>query len=165
MESVLLKTGEVAEMLGVSRQHVVNLADRGDVASVRVGSHRRIPRSEVDRLRGYAQLSSERLKSLRLHQALIADLLVDPEGVISKARSNIERWLPEQRVDGMTAAYLRDWESVLVGGVDQIIHVITSLDERSADLRENSPFAGVMSPERRTKILRTIREQQAAALR
>lgn len=152
-------------MLGVSRQHVVNLADRGDVASVKVGSHRRIPRSEVDRLRGAVQLSPERLKSLRLHQALIADLLADPVGVIAKARSNIERWLPEQRVDGMTAAYLRDWQSVLADGVDRIIDVFTSLDERSAELRENSPFAGVMSPDRRIKILRTIRDQQTAAIR
>ena len=165
VESTLLKTGEVAEILGVSRQHVVNLADRGDVASVRVGSHRRIPRSEVDRLRGATQLAPERLTSLRLHQALIADLLADPDGVIDKARSNIERWLPEQRVDGMTATYLHPWEAVLADGGDRIIDVFTSLDERSTELRENSPFAGVMSPERRTKTLRTIREQRAAAAR
>ncbi|MGH3525053.1 MAG: helix-turn-helix domain-containing protein, partial [Mycobacterium sp.] len=37
----LLKTGEVAQLLGVSRQHVANLCDRGEIACVYVGTHRR----------------------------------------------------------------------------------------------------------------------------
>jgi excisionase family DNA binding protein len=47
IESPLLSTGEVAGRLGVSRQHVVDLCDRGDLIFVRVGSHRRATRSAV----------------------------------------------------------------------------------------------------------------------
>jgi excisionase family DNA binding protein len=50
IESPLLSTGEAAGLLGVSRQHVVDLCDRGDRIFVRVGSHRRVPRFELDRL-------------------------------------------------------------------------------------------------------------------
>ena len=160
MGETLLKTGEVAEMLGVSRQHVVNLADRGELRSTKVGAHRRIPLSEVERIRGHSGLTPEREKSLRLHQALIADLLVDPDAVIDKARSNIARWLPQQRADGMTAKYLHEWEKILDAGLDRIVEALTSTDEKSCELRENSPFAGVLSQERRAKVLQTLRTHQ-----
>jgi len=149
-------------MLGVSRQHVVNLIDRGALAAIRVGTHRRISLSEVERLRGVTQLAPERVKSLRLHQALIGDLLVDPQGVIAKARDNIDRWLPQRRADGMTASYLHQWERILDAGVDRIIEAFTDTDELSCELRESSPFAGVMSPERRSKVLATLRTQRAS---
>ncbi|WP_147287746.1 helix-turn-helix domain-containing protein, partial [Kytococcus sedentarius] len=45
METTLLKTGRVAEILGVSRQHVVDLCDRGDLPSIRIGAHRRVRQS------------------------------------------------------------------------------------------------------------------------
>ena len=45
----LLTTGEAAALIGSSRQHVVDLCDRDDLHSVRVGAHRRIDRGEVDR--------------------------------------------------------------------------------------------------------------------
>lgn len=161
MDEAMLKTGEVAQMLGVSRQHVVNLCDRGDLASIKVGAHRRIPRSEVERLRGRTGLTPEREKSLWLHQALIGDLYADPEAVIGKARENIARWLPEQRSDGMTAQYLREWETILDSGIDRIVDVLTATDDASSELRENSPFAGVLSQERRAKVLKTLLTRQA----
>ena len=160
---IMLKTGEVAEMLGVSRQHVVNLSNRGELQSTKVGTHRRIPLSEVERLRGRTVLSPEREKSLRLHQALIGDLLTDPDKVIDKARTNIARWLPQQRSDGMTAQYLREWEKILDAGLDRIVDALTATDEKSCELRENSPFAGVLSQERRTKVLQTLRTHRTTA--
>lgn len=152
-------------MLGVSRQHVVNMADRGDLASVKVGAHRRIPSAEVDRLRGATRLTAGEEKSLRLHQALIGDLLADPDLVIGKARDNIARWLPEQRADGMTVSYLRQWQQILDGGVARIIDALTATDEQSRELRENSPFAGVLPPDKRTKILQTLRDLRGTATR
>jgi excisionase family DNA binding protein len=160
MEKMMLTTGEAAEMLGVSRQHVVNLSNRGEIASTKVGAHRRIPVSEVERLRGRSGLTPEREKSLRLHQALIGDLLENPDAVIVKARENIARWLPQQRADGMSASYLREWEDILDSGLDRILEALTATDEKSYELRENSPFAGVLSQERRAKVLKTLRNHQ-----
>lgn len=161
MEKAMLTTGEAAEILGVSRQHVVNLSNRGAITSIRVGAHRRIPLSEVERLLQGTGLTPEREKSLRLHQALIGDLLEDPDAVIGKARENIVRWLPQPRAGGMSISYLREWERILDSGVDRILDALTATDEKSHELRENSPFAGVLSQERRAKILRTIRKRQA----
>lgn len=152
-----LKTGEVAQLLGVSRQHVVDLCNRGHINYVRVGTHRRIPRSEVGRLTG-ARLTREEEKSLRLHQALLTPMLVDPDAVISKARDNVNRWSGMHRPDGMTARYLGDWKRILDDGLDAIVDVVTSPTQEARELRQNSPFAGVLPDETRRQVLRTFKD-------
>ena len=151
----LLTTGVVARLLGVSRQHVVDLCDRGEVACVRVGSHRRIPSREVDRLTR-SELTRGQEKSLWLHQALLVNLLSDPEGVIAKARANIDRWERVHRADGMTAGYLEEWRRILRAGVDDIAETATSTAVHACELRQNTPFAGVLSDETRMQVLRSF---------
>ncbi len=154
----LLKTGDVARMLGVSRQHVVDLCDRGEIQCVRVGNHRRVPRSQVDKFKGPGRrLTREQEKSLWLHRALVTPLVTDPDLVISKAKANIVRWKGSHRPDGMTVRYLSAWERVLDSGVDQVIEVVTSSDLESCELRQSSPFAGVLPDEVRMRTLRSFK--------
>ncbi len=160
MEDTLLKTGRVAELLGVSRQHVVDLCDRGDLPSVRIGAHRRVRQSDLDQLLTPLSLTVEQQKQLWLHQAMLGHLLTDPEGVIHTARSNIARWLPQHREDGMTAEYLHAWERILDSGVEATRAALISTSSRACELRQNSPFAGVLSPVERTAALRSFRQSR-----
>jgi excisionase family DNA binding protein len=43
---------ELAELLGVTRQHIHNLIARGEIASVKLGSRRLIHHTTVERLFG-----------------------------------------------------------------------------------------------------------------
>ncbi|MFC9443300.1 helix-turn-helix domain-containing protein, partial [Brevibacterium sp. NPDC056947] len=45
-----MSTGEVAKILGVSRQHIVDLCERGDLPFTKVGTHRRIRRADLNGL-------------------------------------------------------------------------------------------------------------------
>ncbi|SON61353.1 hypothetical protein MSIMFI_02858 [Mycobacterium simulans] len=153
----MLKTGEVARLLGVSRQHVANLCDRGDIEHVRVGAHRRVPSREVARLMGN-RLTREEEKSLRLHQALLTQVLAEPDVVISKARDNLVRWTTMHRPDGMTVRYFEEWKRVLDGGLDAIVDVVNSPSREARELRQNSPFAGVLPDETRLRVLRTFKD-------
>jgi excisionase family DNA binding protein len=153
----MLKTGQVARLLGVSRQHVADLCDRGKIEHVRVGTHRRVPRSEVDRLMGN-QLTREEEKSLRLHQALLTRMLAEPDAVISKARDNLNRWTGMHRPDGMTVRYFEEWRRVLDDGLDAIVDVVISPSREARELRQNSPFAGVLPDETRLQVLRTFKD-------
>jgi excisionase family DNA binding protein len=157
---VMLKTSAVAHMLGVSRQHVVDMCNRGELHCVRVGTHRRISRSEVERLIG-SGLRREEEQSLWLHYALLAPLLTEPEAVISKARENLLRWSDKHRRDGMAMAYFAKWERVLDDGLDAIIHALISRSQDATDLRQNSPFAGVLSDETRQRVLKTFKRHWA----
>lgn len=153
----MLRTGEVAALLGTSRQHVVDLCDRAALPSVRVGSHRRIPREAVERL-VRPSLTREQERSLWLHRALVAPLLSDPNAVLLHARTNVARWQPEQRADGMAARYLDRWTTLLDGGVDQVVDVLISARPEACELRQNSPFAGVLPEDTRQAVLRSFAE-------
>ncbi len=49
-DETLLRTGAAVDLLGCSRQHVVDLCDQGVLPSTRVGSHRRVRRGDVMRI-------------------------------------------------------------------------------------------------------------------
>lgn len=153
--SELLKTGVVAERLGVSRQHVVDLCNRGDLAFVYVGKHRRVPTSEVERLLG-GSMTREQERSLWLHRALVTSLLLDPDGSLQVARDNLDRWIAAQRPDGMSSRYLSRWREVLDGGLDQVIDTVLSASPESIELRQNSPFAGVLPDDVRVRVLQAF---------
>lgn len=156
MQNDWLTTGEAATMLGVSRQHVVDLCDRGELSCSRAGTHRRIRRSDVQQMLE-PQLTREQEKSLWLHRALLGPLMIDPSTVLAHARENIQRWLPGHREDSMAARYLTLWQEILDGGVDDVVDVLVGTDERSSELRQNSPFAGVLSEEDRKHVLSSFR--------
>ncbi len=160
-----LRTGDVARLLGVSRQHVVDMCDRGELSFIRVGSHRRISRREVSRIT--SALSREQERSLWLHQALLSELLTQPTEVIDKAREHLDRWRSVHRPDGMTVHYLDEWSEVLDAGLDTVIETLISRTPKSCELRQNTPFAGVLPDDTRVRVLRSFnqhwsREHRAA---
>lgn len=53
----------------------------------------------------------------------------------------------------MTARWLDQWQEGLDAGVDAVAEVLTSQGPAALDLRQNSPFAGVISPEVRSRVL------------
>lgn len=158
MDTEWVTTGQAAAMLGVSRQHVVDLCDRGDVPSSWRGTHRRIRRIEIeDRI--VQPLTLEQRKSLWLHRAVVGALAQDPDGVLTTARENIAAWKRIHRADGRAAGYLEEWARILDSGIDDVVKVLTSTSPYAVELRQNSPFAGGLSDDVRQRVLRAFRSQ------
>ncbi|MFC4149395.1 helix-turn-helix domain-containing protein [Micromonospora mangrovi] len=152
----LLTTGQAAKLLGSSRQQVVNLCERGDLPFVKVGKHRRIERSQVEALiHPGPGLTRDQVKSLWLHQAVAGRLVTDPDEVLGKARENLDRLL-RQHADTMAGVWLKRWQDKIDEGVNSVLRALTSDDPESVELRQNSPFAGVLSQPQRTKILESF---------
>jgi excisionase family DNA binding protein len=158
----LISTGTASAFLGTSRQHVVDLCDSGRLPCFRVGKHRRIRREDVLRYREGGLLARDQLRSLWLHQAVARRLLIDPEGTIRQARSSLRR-LKTTHPRGVAAQRLEEWERLLDGPIDKLLEVMTSRSERGTELRQNSPFAGVLSERERGRILDNFRRTHAAA--
>lgn len=53
----------------------------------------------------------------------------------------------------MTAQWLAEWQEVLASGADAVFAALTSPSLHAAELRQNSPFAGVLSEQERTAAL------------
>jgi excisionase family DNA binding protein len=151
----LLSTGAAAQLLGSSRQHVVDLCTRGDLPYVWVGKHRRIDRSALEGLvpASPLRLTRDQERSLWLHRAVLGPLMSRPQEVLDRAREQATRVLQQQHRTNMTSHWLEEWLRVLDGGVDDVAEVLTSRSPRALELRQNSPFAGVLPQETRSQVL------------
>lgn len=149
----LLSTGEVAALLGVSRQHVVDLCDRGDLPYESAGVHRRIRRSDVDTLRSSSsRVTRDQRRSLWLGTATAGKVVMDPDGALALARQNLAV-LRTTHPRGQVVHWLREWEQLIDGPVEGVLEVLTSSRPRARELRQNSPFAGFLSEAERKAVL------------
>lgn len=147
---------------GRLRQHVVDLCDRGELPSTRFSSHRKIRRKDLLVITR-PDLTYEQEQSLWLHRVVLGALALDPEEVLRTAKENVVRWKQVHRPDGMSVKYLDQWLKTIDAGIDPVIAMLSSVSEQAIELRQNSPFAGVVSDEQRQQALRVFREHWAAS--
>lgn len=157
--SDLLTTGKAAALLGVSRQHVVDLCEKGKLPFRTAGVHRRLHQADVEQFaRGRAsghKLRREEARSLWLNQVVAGKLVQDPDAVLGLAHDNLTR-LMRTHPEGMSAYWLRRWRAVLDQGADAVLAALTSTSEESIDLRQNSPFAGALPEDERQRVLKAF---------
>lgn len=159
----LLTTGQAARLLGTSRQHVVDLCTSGRLSYQMVGVHRRVARRDVEEIRGGSlRLTRDQQRSLWLHRAVAGKLALDPPRVMSLARRNLAR-LREAHPRGRVRAAFDAWDAALDGPLDVLLDLLVSRSPRAVELRQNSPFAGVLTGSERTKALRAFRRATQAA--
>ncbi len=98
-------------------------------------------------------LTFEERRSLAISTAVAAKLRENPTVVLAKARENIDKMRSigpsEQRWVGV-------WESLLALGPSHVAALLTSTDQFARDLRQSSPFAGVLTEEERREILKEL---------
>ena len=102
-------------------------------------------------------MTRDQERSLWLHRAVAGRLVVDPSNTLAKARSNIEKLA---RVHHATRAgeYVERWAALIDSGTDAVLDVLTSPSPEAVELRQNSPFAGVLPVEERQACLLAFRE-------
>lgn len=162
VEPVLLSTGEAAILLGSSRQHVVDLCESGQLANVKIGKHRRIERDTIDaflRVPAFRPgLRREQLASLWLHRAVAGRVVQDPANVLARARANLDLLSREHPSAG---PWLDAWRRAVDGGPENVLQALTSPAESAVELRQNSPFAGVLDEAERRRVLDAFRHYWA----
>ena len=104
-----------------------------------------------------APYSSHRLleaRSLAMH-ALIAEKIAHDPNLLMKPRRNLERWIARWGNDPPRWAV--EWRNILTRSWPEIAALITETSEKSARLRQSSPFAGVLTPQERKRIYEAFR--------
>jgi excisionase family DNA binding protein len=161
----LLTTGQAAALMACSRQHVVDLCERGDLASMTVGTHRRVARADVEALAsagtGARARRPEQVRSLWLHRAVAGRLARDPERGLRRASGNLDR-LERAHPTGMSARWLAQWRRLIEQGPDAVMRILVAESPEADELRQNSPFAGVLPEAERLAIIRAHRRHASA---
>lgn len=91
------------------------------------------------------------IRSLAYHRALARRL--GPE-MVSEARQTLWKWLDQGRID---RRYAQLWEKVLVRPIGEIKLLIGEDTDLGRDLRQNSPFSGMLSEPERRRIVQEVR--------
>ncbi len=90
------------------------------------------------------------LRSLAYHRAVAKRL---DSRLVAEARSRLTRWEHERRI---APRYAEEWRRVLSWPIPRIKRLISTDSQRARDLRQNSPFAGVLTERERQKILEAV---------
>ena len=112
----------------------------------RAGRHRR---AGIDhrRLSVYAQGVGHELRdelSLELGRRVAARLRGQPE-LLRIAHDNLERWTRLNTGAPTLLQCYEEWRQILNRPLEEICHLLSSDSEEAQRLRQNSPFAGVLS--------------------
>jgi hypothetical protein len=123
------------------------------------------PRSPIRRQLCYAFQMSHEVQdstSLELAQRIASGLPKHPEW-IDFARANLERW---SRLNSSSSSLLRcydEWKKLLQRNVSEICATLTAETDEGQRLRQNSPFAGILSPDEVWEIKSRHRHATATA--
>ncbi len=94
-----------------------------------------------------APLTRDQARSLVVHTVISQELRKRGDEVIGIARRNISRM---RSLNPHASTLLDEWERILEGTTDQIVARMLDPSEHGRDLRQVTPFAGVLSPAQRT---------------
>ncbi len=75
---------------------------------------------------------------------------------LAKAHGNLDL-LGRTHADGIAVKWLRNWRDILGKGIDTVLEALTSRSPVAVELRQNSPFAGVLPTEERQRALAAFR--------
>jgi len=76
----------------------------------------------------------------------IAEGLRDHPEWIELARGNLERWSTRNKDSPSLLRCYAEWQAILARPVGEICAVLTADTDEGQRLRQNSPFAGVLTP-------------------
>ena len=88
-------------------------------------------------------------RGLALARAIVEKLDLDPGPGLSRAQQNCSRWLTQRPNE-----YLQQWSVILQQDWSQIRLLLLSESPEATQLRQNSPFAGILTPQERWKVYR-----------
>ncbi|MEO6651339.1 MAG: helix-turn-helix transcriptional regulator [Ilumatobacteraceae bacterium] len=99
-------------------------------------------------------------KSLAIHRQIAARLLQDPAPTLRKARANLATLRSADR--GHASRWLDEWSDLLDRPTDEIVTVMLARTQQGIDLRQMTPFAGVLTDAERRRAVRSVPSSDSA---
>lgn len=142
----LFESVEAERLAGSRARHVLEpVMARGRARAERLDVTDLVPEAESEDGHDRA-----RRRSLAYHRALARGL---GRSMADDALRQIWKWRLQGRID---IRYAARWEQLLRGPLTELRKAMTAAGEEADDLRQNSPFAGMLSEPERRKIFEQV---------
>jgi transcriptional regulator with XRE-family HTH domain len=104
----------------------------------------------------------EAIVSLALGRLTAAEVLRSPASVLAKARRRTSAMLARDDLPRGSRPWLMLWSQLLDGSLEQVVLALIDPSERGYELRQNTPFTGVLSEaDRLAAVRQATREHRA----
>lgn len=151
----------LADKLGVSVSAVQQYERSESTGSIRVKTLKKVLGAlgasyepSVDRTP--PGLRREEALNLALHREIAKKLIDTPDEVRTVARRNIPKI--RQNVSGAgPVGLVNEWEQLISGPVNVLLSAMLDESRHGSELRQNTPFAGVLSQDERLSVIRGSR--------
>jgi hypothetical protein len=143
----LYEAVEYERGLGRRRRHVLEPTMSEGRDRARRIRPRDLVGSEPDEGNGHSRADR---RSLAYHRALAGQLR---QPMIDEALHRVSKWRDQGKMD---RRYAEQWEEILRRPLAEVRRVISDDTPLGRDLRQNSPFAGMLSEPERRKILQEV---------
>lgn len=163
---------ELREAVGLTQQQLANAAGTSQSAVAAYEGDRKSPTwRTVERLahavgcfvelRYLPPLTREDRRSLALHAAVAVRLREDPQVVLARARVSLARM---RTLHPGARPLLDEWRLHLRRTVDALIPVLLDPAPWSRELRQVTPFTGILSARERAKVYREFAQTERVAM-
>ncbi len=102
-------------------------------------------------------LTREDRRSLSLHMAISRRIAADPEGALARARRNLQTM---RKANHTAGPLLQEWRRVLDDGMARVLEVLADPGEHAREMRQVTPFAGLLTTRERQEVYRSFREAE-----
>ncbi len=102
------------------------------------------------------KMTREDKRSLAYHRAIVDALNEDPDPVYARARKNLEKL---SNMHACARQLLDQWRLWLNFPIERLTENMLDPNLQAREMRQVSPFSGVLSSEQRSRILRQFRKE------
>ncbi len=147
---------ELAEMGGTSQSTIAAYETGAKSPTLRTVEN--LARSQnLEMLVTYMpQMTREDKRSLAFHRAIVEILRKDPDPILSRAIRNVEKL---GKMHPGAQMLFNQWKEWLTLPLKNLISKILDPFPEAREMRQVSPFSGVLSPKQRARILRRFRKE------
>lgn len=117
----------------------------------------------VERRTEPTRATREEAVSLALGQMTAAAVLRDPDRTLNKARNRVLQTLGTTDLASGARRWILEWSRLLDGPLEGVVAALIDPTERGYELRQNTPFTGLISAEDRLRAVRRATRSHRAA--
>jgi len=151
---------ELVELIEEVEQARSDQRGRRPLAHVIRDRHRRAQETiDLDRLLPRPRRRTHRtpeLQALAYHR-LVAERL--DEQLVDEARNRLRRWREDGRIH---PRWVEEWDRIMATPLPEIAKAISADTKHMRELRQSSPFAGILTEQERRRLLRAVEERALA---
>ena len=147
---------ELAEMAGTSQSTIA--AYETGVKSPTLRTVENLARSQnLEMLVTYLpQMTREDKRSLAFHSAIVEVLRKDPDPILNRALRNVGK-LAKLHAGAQTL--FSQWQNWLALPLEDLISNMLDPHPEACEMRQVSPFSGVLNPKQRARVLQQFRKE------